>query len=164
MKELLLSILLVTLAVAYDNVKLTPHTLLEFAFKGNAEPMVLASPSWESFSEIPCQFFYAEGFYNLVDVWNVNAPLLLNSTALDPLQSDNTVYFNFCQKLSLANDFLNLGCDPAIYGDYFAIAVSPTQTCYPLSTYDLSSITNTTWNNGTSDLLAVQYMDVDLNP
>jgi len=64
MKTNLLPLLLVA-ATALENFKITPHTLLSLAIDGDAEPMVLASTTWQDYAEVPCQYFFKEGFYNL---------------------------------------------------------------------------------------------------
>jgi hypothetical protein len=40
--------------VAAKNCNITPYTLLELAFNANLEPMVLSSPIWDSWAEVPC--------------------------------------------------------------------------------------------------------------
>ena len=37
-----------------ENLKITPQTLLESFFTGTPEPMILKSPIWDKFQEIPC--------------------------------------------------------------------------------------------------------------
>ena len=49
-----------------ENLKITPHTLLESVFTANPEPMILKSPIWDTFQEIPCQYYYKQGFYSLI--------------------------------------------------------------------------------------------------
>ena len=43
-----------TTALAFKNCNITPANLLELAFTGNTEPMVLTSPIWEAWGEVPC--------------------------------------------------------------------------------------------------------------
>lgn len=49
---------LATTALAAQNCNITPFTLLELAFKGNPEPMVLSSAVWDAWDEVPCQYYY----------------------------------------------------------------------------------------------------------
>ena len=151
MKNIFCIISTLMLAVyGFENCKITPYTLLELAFKGNAEPMVLASPAWESFSEVPCQYFFNEGFYNMFDVFNINNPVLLVSNAQTNPDTEPTVYFNFCQSLKTAANFNALNCpDASALGDLYAMSVSTSDppVCTPLSTSSLTSITNSTWIN-----------------
>lgn len=124
-----------------QNYSINPQTLAQLMFEGTTKPMVLASPMWESFGEVPCQYVYQEGFYNLLDVWNMNNPTLLETeAAVAPLTSDK-VYFAFCQKLGTATDFAGTECNLDTFGNFYAISVSSTNTCTGLSTTSLTSIT-----------------------
>ena len=49
---------LATTAFAAQNCNITPYTLLELAFNANPEPMVLSSPVWDAWAEVPCQYYY----------------------------------------------------------------------------------------------------------
>jgi hypothetical protein len=73
--------LLITTANAFEKLMLYPHNPVELKLTSKVEPMVLATPSWVTFGDIPCQYFFNEGFYSLVDYRIVNDPVLFKSQA-----------------------------------------------------------------------------------
>jgi len=46
--------LLITTANAFEKLMLYPHNPVELKLTGKVEPMVLATPSWVTFGDIPC--------------------------------------------------------------------------------------------------------------
>jgi len=86
----------------------------------------------------------------MVDVLALNNPTLLSSKASVNPDTEPTVYFLFCERLSLGSGFADLNCPNATdMGDLYAMSVSASSppVCTALSTTSLTSITNSTWVN-----------------
>lgn len=155
-KALLFLTGIATLANGLEGLNITPHSLLALAFDGDAQHMLLSSPSWDAWNEFPCQYYFDQGFYNLIDV-QTNPDAFTSSASTLPLVSP-TVYFSFCQKLSNDANFKATSCNTGTNGDYYAISVSADgATCTPLSTTFVTSIVGSTWDNSGTTALAVQY-------
>jgi hypothetical protein len=56
--KLLLLTGIAAIAQGLENLNITPHSLLALAFEGNPDHMLLSSPSWDSWNEIPCQYYF----------------------------------------------------------------------------------------------------------
>ena len=139
-------ITLTTSVFAFQNCKITPHTLLELVLNRNPEPLVLSSSVWESWAEVPCQYYYNKNFYSLVNVINAANPAMINSTSTE--DPNTKLYYLFCQHLASSPDFAKLECNTTHFGNYYALSVYDDginqPVCTGLSSNYTSSISNDT--------------------
>lgn len=114
----------------------------------------------EQWRKTPCNYEYKEAYYSMLPVWNEEYPTTMRAASTTSPSSNPKVYFNFCEKLYSTRNFADLGCNLNL-GSYYAVAVSVDDppVCTALSTDKYTSITNTTWNNGTHDLLSIRYQN-----
>ena len=60
--------------------RITPYTLLTLAFEQDPKPMMYDTTVWDSWDQVPCQYYWDESFYSLVDLNNIG-PTLYTSTS-----------------------------------------------------------------------------------
>lgn len=120
--------------------------------------MVLASPMWETFGEVPCQYIFNEGFYDMHRVWNPDSPVMLTSLNQTSPDTADKVYFAFCNKMGTATNYAATNCNATV-GEYYAMTVSNTDVCTVLSTVELTSITEASWTDSSVPALAVMFSD-----